>query len=103
MKRKQNITFICVPNSCCSQMAKVLGKILCADVFEGCSAGTETKLQINPDVVNLMNQIHSVDMERSLYSKLLSELLEIDIAITMERIEEKLMSLKQRIAFGVLL
>jgi len=81
--RKPNVAFICVHNSCRSQMAEALGKILCADVFESYSAGTETKPRINPDAVRLMKQIHGIDMEKEQYSKLLSELPEIDIVITM--------------------
>ena len=79
----KKVAFICVHNSCRSQMAEALGKKLCADVFESYSAGTETKPQINPDAVRLMKQVHGIDMEQTQYSKLLSELPEIDIVITM--------------------
>jgi len=81
--RKPNVAFICVHNSCRSQMAEALGNMLCADVFESYSAGTETKSQINQDAVRLMKQIHGIDMEQAQYSKLLSALPEIDIVITM--------------------
>ncbi len=81
--RKPNVAFVCVQNSCRSQMAEALGKKLAADVFESFSAGTETKPQINQDAVRLMKQIHGIDMEMTQYSKLLSELPEIDIVITM--------------------
>ena len=81
--RKPNVAFICVHNSCRSQMAEALGKKFCADVFESYSAGTETKPQINPDAVRLMKRVHGIDMEQSQYSKLLSELPEINIVITM--------------------
>lgn len=64
-------------------MAEALGKKLAEDVFESYSAGTETKPRINPDAVRLMKQVHGVDMERNQYSKLLSELPEIDIVVTM--------------------
>ena len=83
MKKKPNVAFICVHNSCRSQMAEALGKKLCADTFESYSAGTETKPQINQDAVRLMKRVHGIDMERTQYSKLLSELPEIDIVITM--------------------
>lgn len=79
----KKVAFICVHNSCRSQMAEALGKKLCADAFESYSAGTETKPQINPDAVRLMKQVHGIDMEQTQYSKLLSELPEIDIVITM--------------------
>ena len=80
---KPNVAFICVHNSCRSQMAEALGKKLASDVFESHSAGTETKPRINQDAVRLMKQVHGIDMEKAQYSKLLSELPEIDIVITM--------------------
>ena len=79
----KKVAFICVHNSCRSQMAEALGKKLAADTFESYSAGTETKPKINPDAVRLMKQVHGIDMEKNQYSKLLSELPEIDIVITM--------------------
>ena len=79
----KKVAFICVHNSCRSQIAEALGKKLASDVFESYSAGTETKPQINQDAVRLMKQVHGIDMERTQYSKLLSELPEIDIVITM--------------------
>ena len=81
--KKPNVAFICVHHSCRSQMAEALGKHLCADVFASYSAGTETKPQINQDAVRLMRQVHGIDMEQTQYSKLLSELPQIDIVITM--------------------
>jgi len=81
--KKPNVAFICIHNSCRSQMAEALGKKLAADVFESFSAGTETKPQINQDAVRLMKQVHGIDMEKHQYSKLLEELPEIDIVITM--------------------
>ena len=79
----KKVAFICVHNSCRSQMAEALGRKLAADVFESYSAGTETKPRINADAVRLMKQVHGIDMEQRQYSKLLSELPEIDIAVTM--------------------
>ena len=81
--KKPNVAFICVHNSCRSQMAEALGKKLCSDVFESYSAGTETKPQINQDAVRLMKKVHGIDMEQNQYSKLLEELPEINIVITM--------------------
>lgn len=80
---KPNVAFICVHNSCRSQMAEALGKKLAANVFESFSAGTETKPRINPDAVRLMQQVHGIDMEKEQYSKLLAELPRIDIVVTM--------------------
>ena len=79
----KKVAFICVHNSCRSQIAEALGKELAADVFESYSAGTETKPQINQDAVRLMKQLHGIDMEKTQYSKLLSELPPVDVIITM--------------------
>ena len=81
--RKPKVAFICVHNSCRSQIAEALGKKLAADIFESYSAGTETKPQINQDAVRLMKAIHGIDMEREQCSKLLSKLPAIDVVVTM--------------------
>ena len=77
------VAFICIHNSCRSQIAEALGKHLAGDVFESYSAGTETKPQINQDAVRLMKQLYGIDMEKTQRSKLLSELPPIDIVVTM--------------------
>ena len=79
----KKVAFVCVHNSCRSQIAEALGKKLAADVFESYSAGTETKPQINQDAVRLMKQIHGIDMEATQYSKLLTEIPAVDVVITM--------------------
>ena len=81
--KKAKVAFICVHNSCRSQIAEALGKLLAADVFESYSAGTEKKDKINEDAVRLMKDIYSVDMEISQEPKILDKLPPIDIAITM--------------------
>lgn len=83
MGQKPKVAFICVHNSCRSQMAEALGKYLASDVFESYSAGTETVLQINQDAVRLIKQLYGIDMEQAQYSKLLNELPPVDIVITM--------------------
>ena len=80
---KPKVAFICVHNSCRSQIAEALGKKLAADIFESYSAGTETKPRINQDAVRLMKAVHGIDMEQEQYSKLLSELPDIDVVVTM--------------------
>lgn len=79
----KKVAFICVHNSCRSQIAEALGKKLAADVFESFSAGTETKPHINPDAVRLMKQVHGIDMEKTQRSKLLSDIPPVDIVVTM--------------------
>ena len=60
---KKKVAFICVHNSCRSQIAEALGKHLAGDVFESYSAGTETKPQINQDAARLLKEIYGIDME----------------------------------------
>ena len=80
---KPKVAFICVHNSCRSQIAEALGKALASDVFESYSAGTKTRPQINQDAVRLMKALYGIDMEQTQYSKLLSDIPEPDIAISM--------------------
>lgn len=80
---KTKVAFICVHNSCRSQIAEALGKHFASDVFESYSAGTETKPQINQDAVRLMKEIYNIDMELTQGSKLLDEIPPVDIVVTM--------------------
>jgi len=81
---KPKVAFICVHNSCRSQMAEALGKSLASDTFISYSAGTETKPQINQDAVRIMKDLYQIDMEKTQHSKLLEELPEeIDVVVTM--------------------
>ena len=80
---KPKVAFICVHNSCRSQIAEALGKALASDVFESYSAGTETRPQINQDAVRLMKALYGIDMVQTQYSKLISDIPEPDIAISM--------------------
>ncbi len=80
---KTRVAFICVHNSCRSQIAEALGRLLAADVFESYSAGTETKERINQDAVRLMKQVYGIDMEQQQYSKLISAIPTPDVVITM--------------------
>ena len=77
------VGFICVHNSCRSQIAEALGKKSALSTFESYSAGTENKPKINQDAVRLMKEKYGIDMEITLISKLLAELPELDIVITM--------------------
>lgn len=81
--KKTKVAFICVHNSCRSQIAEALGKHLSSNVFESYSAGTERKSQINPDALRLMKDRYQIDMEKTQYPKLLSEIPQVDIVITM--------------------
>lgn len=72
---KPKVAFVCVHNSCRSQIAEALGKKLASDVFDSYSAGTALKDHINPDAVRLMKQVHGIDMELTQHNKLLSDIL----------------------------
>jgi len=80
---KLKVGFICVHNSCRSQMAEALSKHFASDVFEAYSAGTETKNKINQDAVRLIKDRYHIDMELTQTSKLIEALPPIDIVITM--------------------
>lgn len=82
MKQKPNVAFVCVHNSCRSQIAEALGKQLASDVFNSYSAGTHTKDSIQEDAVRLMKQVYGISMEEQ-YCKTLDELPAVDIVITM--------------------
>lgn len=75
--------FICVHNSCRSQIAEALGKHLRGNDFEFYSAGTETTPQINQDAVRLMKQVYGIDMEQTQYSKTIDAIPSPDVAISM--------------------
>ena len=81
--RRAKVAFICVHNSCRSQIAEALGKKYGSDVFASYSAGTQIKNQINQDAVRLMKDIYNIDMEKTQHSKLISDLPDIDISIAM--------------------
>ena len=74
----KKVAFICVHNSCRSQIAEALGKYYGKDIFESYSAGTETKPQINQDAVRLMKKIYGINMEESQKSKLLENIPNVD-------------------------
>lgn len=80
---KPKVAFVCVHNSCRSQMAEALGKIYGGDIFDSSSAGTETKPQINQDAVRIIKDLYSVDMNETQKSKLLTDIPTVDIVIKM--------------------
>ena len=80
---KLKVAFICVHNSCRSQIAEALGNYFASDVFESYSAGTETKPRINQDAVRIMKELYDIDMQKTQYSKLINEIPSPDIAVSM--------------------
>jgi arsenate reductase (thioredoxin) len=102
MNNKLKVAFICVHNSCRSQIAEALGKYYASDVFECYSAGTETKPQINQDAVRLMKELYGIDMEKTQNSKLLDEIPTVDIVVTMGcNVECPYLSCKHREDWGL--
>ena len=79
MKR---VAFICVHNSCRSQMAEAFGRVLGLGVIEAYSAGTEMRQSINQDAVRIMKEL-GIDMELLQRPKLLTDIPDADIVITM--------------------
>lgn len=79
---KKNIAFICVHNSCRSQIAEALGKHFASDKYNFYSAGTETKPQINADAVRIMKQLFDINMSNQ-YSKTIDDIPKPDIVISM--------------------
>lgn len=80
---KTKVAFICVHNSCRSQIAEALAKKFASDVIEAYSAGTILKKNINPNAVRLMKDVYGIDMEKSQHPKLLSDIPTVDIGVTM--------------------
>ena len=79
---KTTVAFVCVHNSCRSQMAEGWAKKLGRDVLEVYSAGTENYPEVKPLAVEVMEEA-GVDMS-SQKPKLLSDIpAELDILITM--------------------
>lgn len=81
--RKHKVAFVCVHNSCRSQIAEALCKHMASDAFECYSAGTKTKDRINSDAVRIMKELYGIDMELTQRTKLLCEIPPVDVVITM--------------------
>ena len=78
----KKVAFVCIHNSCRSQMAEAFGRVMGLNVFESYSAGTEQRDVINQDAVKIMKEI-GIDMELNQRPKLLSDIPQVDIVITM--------------------
>lgn len=80
---KPTVAFVCVHNSCRSQMAEALATLKYGHLFSSFSGGTETKDRINQDAIRMIKKLYEIDMEATQYSKLIDHLPAIDILITM--------------------
>ncbi len=83
MGKKVKVAFVCVHNSCRSQMAEAISKHLAADAYEAFSAGTETKPQINQEAVRVIHDLYGMDMNQRQRSKLIEEIPPVDIVVSM--------------------
>jgi arsenate reductase (thioredoxin) len=57
MKVKKRLLFVCVENSCRSQIAEAFARIHGGDHVEVFSAGSRPSGQVNPKAVEIMNEI----------------------------------------------
>ncbi|MCG0275947.1 MAG: arsenate reductase ArsC [Thermosediminibacteraceae bacterium] len=64
-------------------MAEAIAKLIASDVFDAYSAGTEIKSEINQDAVKTIKELYGIDMSKTQYPKLISEIPEVDIVIKM--------------------
>lgn len=80
---KKKIAFICVHNSCRSQIAEALCRHFAGDIFDCYSAGTEIAPRISQDAVRLVKKLYNIDMEQAQRPKLLSDIPSVDIVVTM--------------------
>ena len=64
-------------------IGEALGKLYGRGIFESYSAGTEIKPRINQDAVRIIKEKYNIDMEKNQKSKLISDIPEVDIVITM--------------------
>lgn len=79
---KYKVAFVCIHNSCRSQIAEGWAKKLGSDILEVYSAGTEKYPEVKPLAVKVMEEI-GINMEGH-RPKLISEIPQkIDILITM--------------------
>ncbi|MBQ2824723.1 MAG: arsenate reductase ArsC [Clostridia bacterium] len=80
---KKKIAFICVHNSCRSQIAEALGKHFRSNDYDFYSAGTETKPQINRDAERLIKELYGIDMDLTQFCKTFDKIPAPDVAISM--------------------
>ncbi len=79
----KKVAFLCVHNSCRSQIAEALLKHYAGDKIKAYSAGTAVKDKINQDAVRIMKSEYEIDMEKTQQPKLIQEIPEVDYIITM--------------------
>lgn len=83
MNKLPNVAFVCVHNSCRSQMAEAIAKIKYKDQFNAISAGTDLSRGINPDAIRMIQKHYDYDMKLMQSNTHVNDLPPIDIVITM--------------------
>lgn len=78
----KKIAFVCVHNSCRSQIAEALGNLYLQGEYECYSCGTVTKDKINQDALRIMKEHYQIDMSKQ-YSKTVDQIPPCDISISM--------------------
>ncbi len=79
---KTKVAFICIHNSCRSQMAEGIARSLGGNLLESYSAGTEEYKEVKPLAVKVMEEIGILMDDH--YPKIIKEIpREVDIVITM--------------------
>lgn len=77
------VAYVCVHNSCRSQMAEAITRLNYSNKLEAYSAGTHLKSEINQDAVKTIKEMYDFDMNITHKNKLLDDIPEVDIVITM--------------------
>ncbi len=82
-KLKPKVVFVCVHNSCRSQMAEAISKKIASDKYLAFSAGTTIKSHIDLTAVAIIKELYGIDMTKTQYPKLITDIPPIDVLITM--------------------
>jgi arsenate reductase len=97
---KTKVAFVCVGNSCRSQMAEGFASYLGRNLLEAYSAGTDPAPKINPIAIRVMKEV-GVDLDGQ-YPKLLDQMPQLDVLITMGcNVECPTLSCKYREDWGL--
>ena len=82
--KKWKVAFLCKHNSCRSQIAEALARKLASDVMEVYSAGVALGKEISSRAVRILKTEYDISMlEEGHYTKLISDIPEVDIVIYM--------------------
>lgn len=82
MPEKPFVGFICVHNSCRSQIAEALANKYASDTFTAFSAGTYGGSSINAYAREVLRDLYDIDMSKQ-YSKSIADIPPLDIVVTM--------------------